>query len=72
MLYLDRMHVNKAIKNDNSNMCAALSKGTKSFNGLFVFSTLLKPKRSDKKMSSLIGLELLRVLRHERLLLDYS
>ena len=70
MLYLDRTHVNKVIKNDNSNMCAGLSKGTKSFSGLFVFSTLLKPKRSDKKMSSLIGLELLRVLRHERLLLD--
>ena len=69
MLYLDRMHVNKVIKNDNSNMCAALSKGTKSFNGLFVFSTLLKPKQSDKKIS-LIGLEILRVLRHERLLLD--
>ena len=69
MLYLDRMHVNKVIKNDNSNMCAALSKGTKSFNGLFVFSTLMKPKQSDKKIS-LIGLELLRVLRHERLLLD--
>ena len=49
MLYLDRMHVNKVIKNGNSNMCAALSKGTKSFIGLFVFSTLLKPKRSDKK-----------------------
>ena len=59
MLYLDRMHVIKVIKNDNSNMCADLSKGTKSFNGLFVFSTLLKPKRSDKKMNSLIGLEFL-------------
>ena len=53
------MHVNKVIKNDNSNMCVGLNKGTKSFNGLFVFPTLLKPKRSDKKMSSLIGLELL-------------
>ena len=59
MLYLDRMHVIKVIKNDNSNMCADLSKGTKSFNILFVFSTLLKPKRSDKKMNSLIGLEIL-------------
>ena len=59
MLYLDRMHVIKVKKNDYSNMCADLKKGTKSFNGLFVFSNLLKPKRSDKKMNSLIGLELL-------------
>ena len=48
MLYLDRMHVNKVIKSDNSNMCAALSKGTKSFNDLFVFLNRSRTPPSPK------------------------